>query len=262
MRPPLVSAMRLILLVASLSLTSAPLAAQATDHIARGDEAYAALRPVDALTHYEAAVAEDSAGYEALWKASRVARRPGGVRRRQRQARPTCTAGPSSYAQRAVAVNPGDAEAHFHLARALGRVALSLGPKDRVKYGKAVREHALEALRLDPDHPGALHVMGMWNAEVCRLQRHRALLREELPRRGDLRVSQLGRGGAPAVAGGRSGSAAARPPPRPRADLPRHRELRAGAACTTSTSSTARRPTTTTGTTSARRRPSCSSGLD
>jgi tetratricopeptide (TPR) repeat protein len=32
-----------------------------------------------------------------------------------------------------------------------------------------VREQALEALRLDPDHPGALHVMGMWHAEVRRL---------------------------------------------------------------------------------------------
>jgi hypothetical protein len=66
-------------------------------------------------------------------------------------------------------VNADDAEAHFHLARAVGRVALSHGPKDRVRYGKEVREIALEALRLDPDHPGALHVMGMWHAEVRRL---------------------------------------------------------------------------------------------
>jgi tetratricopeptide (TPR) repeat protein len=168
MRPPLVSAMRLFLLVAYLTLTSTPLAAQATDHIARGDEAYTALRPLDAVTHYEAAVAEDSAGYEALWKASRsladLAEYEGDKTKRTDMYRRA-----EQLAQRAVAVNPGDAEAHFHLARALGRVALSLGPKDRVKYGKAVREHALEALRLDPDHPGALHVMGMWNAEVRRL---------------------------------------------------------------------------------------------
>lgn len=168
MRPPLVSVMRLFLLVASLSLTSAPLAAQATDHIARGDEAYTALRPVEAVTHYEAAIAEDSSGYEALWKASRsladLAEYEGDKAKRADMYRRA-----EQLAQRAVAVNPGDPEAHFHLARALGRVALSLGPKDRVKYGKAVREQALEALRLAPDHPGALHVMGMWNAEVRRL---------------------------------------------------------------------------------------------
>jgi tetratricopeptide (TPR) repeat protein len=160
--------MRPLLLIAALSLTSAPLAAQANDHLVRGDEAYAALRPVEALAHYEAAVAEDSSGYAGLWKASRsladLAEYEGDKARRaemyQRAER---------FARLAVAVNPGDAEAHFHLARALGRVALSQGPKDRVKYGKAVREEALEALRLDPEHPGALHVMGMWHAEVRRL---------------------------------------------------------------------------------------------
>jgi tetratricopeptide (TPR) repeat protein len=160
--------MRKLLLVAALSLTSAPLAAQENDHLIRGDEAYAALRPVEALAHYEAAVAQDSTRYDALWKASRSladlaeyeadkAKRADMYRRAE------------GFARLAVAVNPDDAEAHFHLGRALGRVALSHGPRDRVKYGKAVREQALEALRLDPDHPGALHVMGMWHAEVRRL---------------------------------------------------------------------------------------------
>jgi tetratricopeptide (TPR) repeat protein len=160
--------MRTLLLLIVLSVTAPSLAAQANDHLVRGDEAYAALRPVDALAHYEAAVAQDSTGYDALWKASRSladlaeyeadkAKRADMYRRAERLAR------------LAVAANPGDAEAHFHLARALGRVALSHGPRDRVKFGKAVREEALEALRLDPNHPGALHVMGMWHAEVRRL---------------------------------------------------------------------------------------------
>ena len=160
--------MRKLTLATALLLPWASLAAQATDHLARGDEAYAALRPVEALAHYEAVIAQDSASYDALWKASRStadlaeyepdkAKRADMYRRAER------------FARLAVAANPNHAEAHFHLARALGRVALSQGPKDRVKYGKAVRDEALEALRLDPDHPGALHVMGMWHAEVRRL---------------------------------------------------------------------------------------------
>lgn len=160
--------MRKIILATALVLPWASLSAQASDHMMRGDDAYAALKPVEALTHYEAAVAQDSGSYDALWKASRStadlaeyeldkAKRAEMYRRAERLAR------------LAVAANPDDAEAHFHLARALGRVALSQGPKDRVKYGKAVRDEALEALRLDPDHPGALHVMGMWHAEVRRL---------------------------------------------------------------------------------------------
>jgi regulator of sirC expression with transglutaminase-like and TPR domain len=38
-----------------------------------------------------------------------------------------------------------------------------------VKYAGEVRAHALDALKIDPRHPGALHVMGMWNAEIMRL---------------------------------------------------------------------------------------------
>ena len=160
--------MRKNILLAALLVPSATLAAQSNDHMTRGDAAYVALRPVEALAHYEAIIAEDSASYDALWKASRSTadlaeyepdkrKRAGMYRRAER------------FARLAVAAHPDDAEAHFHLARALGRVALSQGPKDRVKYGKAVRDEALEALRLDPDHPGALHVMGMWHAEVRRL---------------------------------------------------------------------------------------------
>ena len=66
-------------------------------------------------------------------------------------------------------MNAQDPEAHFHLARALGRRALSVGVRDRVKFGTDVRTEAMAALRLNPNHPGALHVMGVWNAEVMRL---------------------------------------------------------------------------------------------
>jgi tetratricopeptide (TPR) repeat protein len=73
------------------------------------------------------------------------------------------------YARRAVALNPNDAEGHFAMARALGKTALSQSPKGRIKYATDIRNQALECLRLNPKHAGCLHVMGMWNAEVMRL---------------------------------------------------------------------------------------------
>jgi tetratricopeptide (TPR) repeat protein len=73
------------------------------------------------------------------------------------------------YARRAVAANPNDAEGHFQLARAIGRNALTMGSRDRVKYAAVVRDEALAALKFDPKHAGALHVMGEWNAQVMRL---------------------------------------------------------------------------------------------
>jgi len=138
------------------------------EHIALGDSAHAAFKPAEALIHYAAAIAADSQSTEARWKASRSAvdvgeAEPDAARKKElfRQG--------ESHARRAVALSPGDAEAHFSLARALGRTALSVGVRDRVKYAVEVRDEALAALKIDPNHPGALHVLGMWNAEVMRL---------------------------------------------------------------------------------------------
>jgi tetratricopeptide (TPR) repeat protein len=157
-------------LVAALSLMIAlPAAAQtAAEHIAAGDRAHAALDAPAALDHYERAIAADPQSYEALWKASRDAVDVGEFTSDRKRREELYRRG-EGYARRAVAVNATDAEAHFHLARAVGVAALALGVRDRVKYANEVRAEALKALQLDPKHPGALHVMGVWNAEVMRL---------------------------------------------------------------------------------------------
>ena len=152
-----------------LAAVAAPARAQtAAEHIAMGDRDHAAMNSAAALRHYEAAAQLEPKNYEALWKASRDAIDAGEFNRDASQ-RTQLYKTSELYARRAVEANPQDAEGHFALARALGRTALTLGKKDRVKYAGDVRAHALEALKLDPKHPGALHVMGMWNAEVMRL---------------------------------------------------------------------------------------------
>lgn len=157
--------LRYLTCYALLMAAAMPLSAQsAAERIARGDSLYEAIRVAESLVEYEAVLAADSMHPEALWRASRnvadLAERDddrAGFVRAERLAR------------RAIAAAPHNADAHFDLARALGRTALSVGSRERVRYAKEIRAHALEALRLDPDHPGALHVMGMWNAEVMRL---------------------------------------------------------------------------------------------
>lgn len=138
------------------------------EHVSMGDRDFAARNAESALRHYEAAATAEPQRYEALWKAARSAvdlAEAETDEARQRQLYKDA----ELFSRRAVEVNPRDAEGHFHLARALGRVALTLGTRERIRYAGDVRAHALEALKVDPRHPGALHVMGVWNAEVMRL---------------------------------------------------------------------------------------------
>jgi tetratricopeptide (TPR) repeat protein len=161
---------RYLAAVALLAVAPAPVVAQesAAALVAAGDSAYDALQVAPALVRYEAAIAADSLHYEALWKAARsavdLAEYEGDAGKKQALFEQS-----ERLARRAVEVNPNDAEGHFAMARALGRVALTKGARDRVKYGTQVRASALRALELHPDHPGALHVLGRWNAEVMRL---------------------------------------------------------------------------------------------
>lgn len=157
------------LVVSALVLATPAVAAAQTaaDHIAMGDRDHAAMNAPSALHHYEEAIKLDPKSYDALWKASRDAVDVGEYAPvAERDADYTLA---EQYARRAVEANPNDAEGHFHLARALGRKALSLGKKDQVKYAGDVRLHALESLKYDPKHPGALHIMGMWNYNVMKL---------------------------------------------------------------------------------------------
>jgi len=161
---------RRTLAVAALAIAVLPplaTAQSAADHIAMGDRDHTAMNAPAALHHYEEAMKLEPKSYESQWKATREAVDVGEYApRAQRDSMYTLA---EQYARRAVVANPNDAEGHFQLARALGRKALSLGKKDQVKYAADVRAQALETLKLQPKHPGALHVMGMWNYNVMKL---------------------------------------------------------------------------------------------
>ena len=127
-----------------------------------------ALNATGALGRYESALANAPTSYDLLWRAARESTDLGeassDATKRTEYYRKA-----EGYARRAVAANARGADGHFMLSVALGRIALSVGSRERVRYAAEIRNEALAAVKLDPTHAGALHVLGVWNAEVMRL---------------------------------------------------------------------------------------------
>jgi tetratricopeptide (TPR) repeat protein len=149
-----------------------PLSAQSIDeHIRLGVEAQLARDPATALTHLEAALAEDPRSYEANWRAGEVLmdigkQTPDSVKS---PARDSIYARAEDYGRAATAINPDGADGHFVLAAAIGRASLTKSKKERVRRAGEIRSEALRALEIDPEHHKTYHVLGRWNAEIMRL---------------------------------------------------------------------------------------------
>jgi hypothetical protein len=124
-----------------------------------------------ARLHLESAAKRDTLSYEANWRLALVLVDIGKQTPDDQKspARDTLYATAVTYARRAVAANGSGAEGHFVLALGLGRHALTVSAKEKVRLATVIRTEALEAIRLDPNHDGAYHVMGRWNAEIMRL---------------------------------------------------------------------------------------------
>lgn len=171
--------MRAAFLALALSPLPVLLAAQSTpaqtaaDHVALGDTAFEALRPEDALPHYEAALALDSLNYEAAWKAARaiadVAKQIQGNADSLKQRRDSLYTVGRAYAEVAIRAQPDGPDGHYALAMVLGRLSRTKGSKERVRFAKLIFDEASRAVAIDSAHDGAHHVLGAWHAEVRRL---------------------------------------------------------------------------------------------
>jgi tetratricopeptide (TPR) repeat protein len=135
----------------------------------RGDSLTDALQPVAALEQYRAAYLERQT-YASMWKFARsqidVARL---VDEDDEELRDSLYNVAFLYAQAATRTDSSDAEGHFMLSLALGRLSLTKGGKERVRFAKDIYERAARAVEIDPQHDGAYHVLGQWHAEILRL---------------------------------------------------------------------------------------------
>lgn len=158
-----------LLLTALLALvaTSAQ-AASADAHIRDG---LAAEQRLDTSRALEAFLAADKAKPDDAFILQKIARHtsdsvldtpdPDEKKRRAQRA--------LDYAQRAVALAPGNAENVLSLAVCHGTLAIYSDTRTKIRYSRLVKEEAERALVLNPDYDWAHHVLGRWHHEVASL---------------------------------------------------------------------------------------------
>jgi tetratricopeptide (TPR) repeat protein len=166
--------MRLLAPLVAFTLAAHPVVAQsAAAHIALGDSATNALQPEVALRHFQGAMALDSTNYEANWKAARaiadIAKQIEGNADSLKKRRDSLYTVGRGFAERAIRADSMGADGHYALAMVLGRLSRTKGSKERVRFAKLIYDEASRAVALNPNHDGAHHVLGAWNAEVKRL---------------------------------------------------------------------------------------------
>ena len=159
------------LLLLTLIAFPGVLAAQAADHIAAGRGAAEARDPHAAFEHFKAHLAQDPDSYEANWRAALALidigkQTPDSVKSTRRD---SLYAESERYARKATEANQTGDEGHFVLSVAIGRASLTKGKRERVRRATEIRTEALAAIEINPNHDGAFHVMGRWNAEIMRL---------------------------------------------------------------------------------------------
>jgi len=154
-----------------LSSLAGPVSGQSRAELLERAERAELTAPDRALALAERALALDTLDYEANWRASVLAvavgqDEPEGKRTARQDSLYRLA---ERYARRAVAIDSTDVNGLFALAMALGRAALTHGPRERIAMAGEVYQAATRARARAPGHDGVLHVLGLWHAEVMRV---------------------------------------------------------------------------------------------
>jgi len=132
--------------------------------VADGDRAMLENDFERAISEYAAAYEQRSTNIEALYKlASAETQLAETLSGDEAEALFTQAA---EHARSAVAADPTEPEAHFELARALGRLAQFKGVVQSLEFAGDVKDALEETLALNPEHGGAYHALALWNLEV------------------------------------------------------------------------------------------------
>lgn len=106
--------------------------------------------------------------YYALWKSSELYSRLG-ISQTDKQKMLVYYRAAQKSAEHAIRVQPNDADGYYVLSVAMGRLALAGPNKEKIAAVKAIKSNAEKALKLNPNHGRAWHVLGKWHYEISGL---------------------------------------------------------------------------------------------
>ncbi len=144
--------------------------AQIKELIAAADRLRDANNEALAITKYDAVLKLDPGHYEALHSISLMYSRVGNRFGAEDVTKKTEFFNKAkTYAEKAMAASPTDAEGQFVMSVAMGRMALISDAKGRVAASKDIKKYAEAAIRYNPEHAGAWDILGRWNTKVANL---------------------------------------------------------------------------------------------
>jgi tetratricopeptide (TPR) repeat protein len=156
-----------LLALAALGFLRPAAAATPEELVADGDREYAAARLPEAQRAYAQAVQAAPGNFLALCRLSKAESELGELQKGDEQRRTRAAA--ADHARAAIKAAPDSAAGHVWLAVALGRQALSEGPKTKLALSREIKSEVDRAIALDPGIGRAWHVLAMWNVKLSSL---------------------------------------------------------------------------------------------
>ncbi len=156
-----------LLIFFSLAMASAH-AQTEQQFILQAERQEAALNELGAFQAFKQALQLNPRNHYALWKLSELCSRIGHRQPTTKQKQEYYKAG-KTYAETAIRVNPASADGYYAMSVAMGRMALTGSGKEKIEAVKEIRSNAEKALKLNPQHGRAWHVIGKWHYEVSDL---------------------------------------------------------------------------------------------
>jgi hypothetical protein len=138
------------------------------DLLAQAGKYEASLNESAAYETFKKVILINPKNYHAQWKLSELASRIGNRKPTSAEKQQFFRDG-KAYAAEAIKLNPNGADGYYAMAVAMGRLALTQSGKERVNSVKEIKTHLEKALKLNPNHSRAWHVLGKWHFEVSNL---------------------------------------------------------------------------------------------